>query len=159
MKEKKERLWWLFWLPNMARYLIWPGLEFAWSTYPAIRMLTCLVVGFFLAPAIRLAWNAAWPQKPINTLEALLVLVVGIGLLAFLTKTGAGNDILGTAMALVILASCLFWLLAAALPALTIYALAHLGKANSYGKTAYRVYLGPIEWVDRKFFLAQRTGN
>lgn len=143
----------------MFQYLIWPGLQFAWSAYPIIRTAAYFAAGFLLAPAIRLAWNIAWPQRPISTLEALAVLAVGIGLLAFLTKTGAGSDILSTVTALAILAGCLFWLLAAALPALAIYALARLRKADSPGKTAYRLYLGPLEWADRRFFLTQRTGN
>lgn len=157
--EKRVRLWWLWWLPNIFRYLIWPGLEFAWSAYPAIRTTAYLAIGFLMAPAIRQAWNTAWPQRSISTLESLAVLAVGIGLLAFLTKTGAGNDILGTVTALVILAGCLFWLLAAGLPAVAVYASARLRKADNPGKTAYMLYLGPLEWADRKFFLKQRTGN
>lgn len=159
MKEKKERFWWLYWLPNMFRYLIWPGLEFAWSAYPVIRTAAYFATGFLLTPAIRLAWNTTWPQRPISTPEALVVLATCIGLLVFLTKTSAGNDILGTAMALAILAGCAFWLLAASLPALAIYVLARLRKADSPGKTVYRLYIGPLEWADRRFFLTQRTGN
>ncbi len=159
MKEKKEALWWLFWLPNIIRYLVWPGLQFAWSAYAAVRAVAYLALGFLATPVIRLGWNTINPDKPMGNAQALLVLAAGIGLAAFLAKTQPGSDLLGALAALTIIAGCFCWLLLAALPALALYAYGRLRPAGSPGKTAYAFYLGPIEWADRRFFLSHRTGN
>ncbi|MCL5008910.1 MAG: hypothetical protein M1400_01050, partial [Patescibacteria group bacterium] len=117
MKEKKEALWWLFWLPNIIRYLVWPGLQFAWSAYAAVRAVAYLALGFLATPVIRLGWNTINPDKPMGNAQALLVLAAGIGLAAFLAKTQPGSDLLGALAALTIIAGCFCWLLLAALPA------------------------------------------
>ena len=158
-QEKKVRLWWLFWLPNMIRYFIWPGIEFVWVAYPVVQSLVFLVAGFLLNPAIRFVWNSLWPEKAIGDLGAMLVLATGLGFTAFLTKTPTGNDIVSLVIILVVIAGCLAWLLLAALPALVVYGLARWRKADSLAKTLGRLYLSPLDWADRRFFLTQRTGN
>lgn len=151
-QEKKVRFWWLMWLPNQIRYICWPLLRFAWSEFAAVRILACLAIGCLGPWAVRLAWNRLWPLQPIGTLASLIILTGTIGAVAVLTRTRAGNDILGTLSGIAIVIGCLVWLAVGAVPALLLL----LGKQ---GKRASQVYFGPLEWADRKFFLARRAGD
>lgn len=140
------------WLPNQIRYICWPLLQFAWSEFIAIRVLAYLAVGCLGAPAIHLVWNRLWPQQPMGIATSLLALIGTIGAVAFLTRTRAGNEILGTLSGVSLALGCLAWLALGAAPALLLL----LGKQR---KRASQVYFGPLEWADRKFFLARRAGN
>ena len=159
MNQKREKLWWFYWLPNMLKYIVWPTIEFVWHGFVYVRYAVYFITGFLSAPAIRLVWNWACPSSPIGAPQAMAAVFAALGLAIFLTKTQPGNDLLGALAALAIIAGCFCWLLLAALPALVLYAYGRLRQAGSPGKTAYAFYLGPIEWADRRFFLSHRTGN
>jgi len=158
MHQKREKLWWLFWLPNMLKYMVWPGIEFVWHEFVYVRYAIYFITGFLSAPAIRLAWNWACPGNPISAPKAMAAVFVALGLTIFLTKTRPGNEILSGASALLILAGCAAWLALAAIPALAILAVAP--KPQGEDKSlATRFYFGPLEWADKQFFLNRRAGN
>ncbi len=152
MTQKRERLWWLFWLPNMLKYIVWPGLEFVWHGFVYVRYAVYFGLGFCSAPAVRLAWNWACPNNPISAPQAMAAVFVALGLAIFLTKTQPGNDVLGGLSALLIIICCATWVLGAAIPALCLVG---LGKRHA----ASRFYFGPLEWADKQFFLNRRAGN
>ena len=160
--QEKEPRWWLYWLPNMFRYLVWPGVQLVWSEFTAIRIAVYFAVGIFGAPALKLAWNNLRPAAPISTLEAIVAFIAVVGAYAFLTRTPAGNDILGIVSVILIILAVVTWILVGSLPTLALYAIARLSdepRKARFRQIAHSLFFGPLEWGDRQFFLNRRAGN
>lgn len=146
------------WPLNMLRYVIVPGVQFIWHGFAYVRYAVYFGLGFCSAPALRFVWNWIRPDQSISIPQAMAVVFTGLGTAIFVTKTEAGNDVLGGLSALLIIVGCTGWLVIAAIPALCLLAFSPKPRAEERSLAA-RFYFGPLNWADRQFFLNRRAGN